>query len=264
MLVGIIKKDGSLMPTYDVLKEGEETGFVDGYPTIVLRKMLISDHTSQISASQIAGGTWRRTVLERLVDYYASPRSLWPMLRGTIIHEGLQAIVPVSAIERGLMVEKRLRASLPQHRNIILSGQIDIYNPFTHRLEDYKSTSRVPQTIKYEHLFQLAIYAWLLRWNEYEVDSAVINYILWDEIATLDSTLYGNEVIPCVEHPLFTDSDYFQETVKKGYDTLYKGYTPLPSPLYQGLQHNYCRNCSVKSACDRISPNGAQINPKDF
>ena len=179
MLKGIVRVDGTLQPTIDALAEAAEQGHVDGFPFTIIAKMLKAYHSTGPTASTIASTTWRRSVLEHIVDYYAKPEALWPMLRGSLVHSGLEG--DVSTAQR-LIKEKRLTARMPDYPNITLSGQIDVYFPEYGRLEDYKTCMTIPSYIKDEHAFQLAMYYWLLRWAGYDVREAVINYISWSDM----------------------------------------------------------------------------------
>ena len=263
MIKGIIRADGALQNTSEVLAEAELFGHVDGYPLMVLVQMLESWRMTKPSASQIASETWRRMVLERLIDFYAYPQARIPLIRGSLIHNGLQMVKPPASVK--VVKEKRLKVAMPLRRDIVLSGQIDVFYPGPHRIEDYKTCMQIPTLIKPVHLLQLAIYTWLLRWAGYTVDVAVINYIAWDEMQQVAETkLTGKEVGPAISHPLFTDVEHFQTTVASGYDTLERGFEYGLIPPQSQCNIAWCRNCPLKWACDVIDEHGEVIDAADF
>jgi hypothetical protein len=261
MLKGIVRADGWLQSTADALGEAASLGSVDGYPFTILSKMLKSYHSTGPTASTIASTTWRRSVLENIVDYYARPEALWPMLRGTLVHTGLEGNI---ATGEKLIKEKRLTAAMPDYRDITLSGQIDLYYPAYGRLEDYKTCMSIPNFIKDEHAFQLAMYWWLLRWAGYVPQSAVIDYISWTELRQVGVISQARGFVPVVQHPMFTEEKAFQDRVAYGYRILDAGYTHNRVPSMSDCNNNYCRNCPVKQACDKIAVVGETIYPEAY
>ena len=264
MLKGIITVDGVFIPSQDALAYAAKDGHVGGIPLAALVKMLDVWDVQHPSASQIAGGAWRRTVLEHILDYYAPPQSLVAMLRGSLIHKGLESL----PFPKGLKViqEKRLKCLMPGHKDIVLSGQIDLYFPTEHRLEDFKTAQKIPAVLKHEHTLQLAIYCWLLRWAGYTVDWVAIDYFSWDEMRQVDQVLTeprGNPK-PAIEHPLFVNQEYFEGVVEEGYTTLDLGFQHNVVPAMSDCNLDWCRNCPVKYACDIIDVGGEQINPEEY
>lgn len=261
-LKGIIRTDGTLMPTVEVLEEAAFYGHVDGYPLAVLAKLLEVWKSRGPSASSIASSTWRRMVLERIVDYYAPPRSRMALLRGSLIHNGLERI-KLPRME--VMKERQLRSPLPSRKDIVLSGKIDVYFPKQHRLEDYKTCARVPDLIKPDHIFQLAVYSWLLKWANYDVQHVAIDYIAWDDMRQCTEVEDDDgEVILADDHPLVTDEACFECAAIEGWEILNDGFTNCVVPSMQDCVRAYCRYCPLKWACDRIAVRGEQIDPEDF
>ncbi len=263
MLIGLIRKDGSLQTTDRVLNEAALFGEVDGYPLSVLAGMLNTYKTKGPSASQIASVTWRRAVLERIVDYYTYPESQLPLLRGSLVHKGLEGISLPSSVPSKR--EIRLRSYLPHHKSIMVSGQIDIYYPEQRRLEDYKTCTRIPESIKDDHLVQLAVYYWLLKWSGEEVERVAIDYIGWDVMQQIDiAEMPDGSIAKAIEHPYFQDMAMFETIIKTGYDVLEAGFNANVVPSMGQCNYNYCRYCPLKWACDRILATGETIDPEDY
>ena len=263
MLKGIVREDGTLQDTASVLGEAAVFGHVDGYPLPILAQMLNVRPPIGPSASQIASITWRRIVLERILDYYAHPRALTAMLRGTLIHKGLQGTAFPSHVK--VVTERRLRSTLLHRKDITISGQIDVYYPAHHRLEDYKTCGTIPSVISDEHLVQLAVYYWLLCWAGYTVDSVAIDYIAWDDMRQVSHAVMPDKSIQkAVAHPYFQDVEAFEKLIIEGWEVLNSGFIDYVVPGMDSCNNNWCRYCPLKWACDRIAVEGAVITPADF
>lgn len=261
MLVGLIRQNGALQLKEEALNEAKLFGHIDGYPLPVITRMFAEHLGNSPSASQIAGQAYRRTILEKIISFYAKPRSLMAMLRGTLIHAGLQG----TRIEgTKVITEKRYTYTIPDS-HIKLSGQVDVYYPEHRRLEDYKTCQNIPQIIKEEHAFQLAVYAWLLRWNGLPVDKAVIDYVSWDDTQQLAmAEMPDGSVNDAVMHPYFKDEDYFIEAITGAWEILNAGFTEYYVPGMNYCNRAYCRYCSVKQFCDSIDYTGETIKPSEY
>ena len=258
MLKGLIVGN-ELIPSPQVLNQAFLWGNVEGYPLTVLAQMLDVYDNEHPSASQISGGSWRRSVLERIVDYYADPAQLIAMLRGTLFHKGLQGVaVPITI---STLREKRITVNLPHNPKVIISGQVDVYYPQVKRLEDYKTTHQAPSYIKDEHLYQLAIYYWLLRWSGLEVNQVAIDYISWNNIVQVN-TMEGGGL--AIQHPYFQDSDTFENYCLEGWEVLNKGYTKYFVPSMKYCNRKWCSYCPVYWACETLPTSETQINPRDL
>ena len=263
MLKGIVRKNGSLQDTASVLAEAAVFGHVDGYPLPILAQMLKVRPPIGPSASQIASITWRRVVLERLLDYYAPPRTLTAMLRGTLIHKGLEGTVFPKQVK--VLTEHRLHSALPHHKEVSISGQIDVYYPAHHRLEDYKTCGTIPSLIPEEHLAQLAVYYWLLRWAGYTVDSVAIDYVSWDDMQQVVlAQLPDKTVQKAIAHPFFQNEELFENLILDGWRVLDNGFTNCEVPGMDNCNNNWCRYCPLKWACDGVAVVGETIDPADF
>lgn len=257
-VVGIITKEGELLDKDAALKRATTFGNVDGFSLAALAQILSGYANKNPSASQIAGKAWRRTVLEALVDYYVYPEDCMAQLRGTLIHAGFQAVkLPWSV---NVVAEKRYSFPLRTQQNAVISGQVDAYYPQHRRLEDYKTCQSIPKLIKPEHLLQLAVYFWLLRWAGQLVESAVINYVSWDEMAQVsDAEMPDGTVSAAVNHPYFTNEEKFTEEIGLGYSVIRRGLVDREVPSMQYCVRQWCRRCSVKWLCDCLPTESSRL-----
>jgi len=254
--------DGKLQSKEEVLNEAALFGHIDLYPLPILTRMFHEHKTNGPSASQIAGGAYRRTVLERIIPYYARPRSLMAMLRGTLIHAGLQETDMSDNTK--VIAEKRYHAQVPG-TDFTISGQVDVYYPEHRRLEDYKTCQRIPSVIKEAHVFQLAVYYWLLVWNNVPVERAVIDYVSWDDVAQLSlAELPDDSIGDIMNHPIFKDESLFIDAVNSVWHILNDGFEFNYVPSMSDCNLSYCRYCPVKWACDRMPSDGGPVDPEDY
>jgi hypothetical protein len=261
VLVGLIRGDKSLQGKEEALAEAAIMGNIDNYPLPIISRMFTEYTNKSPSASQIAGGAYRRSVLERIIPFYARPRQLMAMLRGTLIHAGLQGTVIKGT---KVVTEVRVNAEVPG-TDFVVSGQVDVYYPEHRRLEDYKTCQNIPSVMKEEHVFQLAVYCWLLRWNGYQVDRAVIDYLSWDDVVQIGLAEMADGTINDVMiHPYFKDEETFIRAVSYAWSVLNAGYEYDNVPSMQDCKTTFCRYCPVKWACDRIDPYGEFIKPEEF
>lgn len=268
-IVGMICQDGTLLKTEDALKEAIKNGHVDGYELSIVTTMLApGNHSDRPSASVIAGGAWRRSVLEHVLDYYVVPDDQTAMLRGTIMHSGFERL----KYPRGVRIEKerRLVAHLPgADKDKTISGQLDVFYVDSGRLVDHKTTKSPPSIIREEHVYQLAVYVWLARWSGYTVKDAGINYVGWSGIQYVDSVEWDKRIIRAIDHPLLSDETVFVQWVSYGYNVLSAGYCASKRgrhlvPSMRDCNTMWCASCPLKWACDRIAAEGEEIDPSEF
>jgi len=261
-IIGLIRENGILQKTDDVMDEVIQNGECDGYPITLLNRALSDWPKREPTASQIAGSSWRRTVLEALVDYYIRMDNQLPLLRGSLIHGGFETFPVPNGVK--VVREKRMRVRVPG-QDVMLSGQIDLYIPGTCFLIDYKTASQVPNLIKADHINQLAIYLWLLRWTALPVAKAGIAYMTWDNCQIVTRADLGQgRVGEVIDHPLLLDDGVFIEFVMEGYRVLADGFSNCVVPSMRQCDLRWCRYCSVKWACDAIEANGERIRPEDY
>jgi len=263
MIRGLIRRDGTLMSTSTALQEAALHGNVDGYPLPVLSMALRDFPRKHPSASQIASVTWRRSVLEALLDYYVRVSDRYALVRGSLIHNGFEAFQVPKGLQ--LVREKRLKVNIPKFPEKVLSGQVDLYYPQHSRLEDYKTCSKIPEVIKPDHVVQLAVYHWLLRWHQFPVDSVAINYIGWHDCMQVSRTeLDDGTEGEAIGHSLFQNESRFIRHVVDAWDVLEAGYQGREVPSTKECDLRYCRYCPVKWACDCLDVWGGHINPEEF
>ncbi len=257
MLAGLLGPDGQLVDKEEVISVAMAAGEFDGYPPSVVIQMLDVRDIKRPTASQLASQTWRRMVLERLVKYYAWGSSLIPLVRGTLVHSGLEAVTfPPSG---NVIKELRITKTVPG-TDIVLSGQVDVYYPNRAGLEDYKTCQNIPDLIREAHLLQLLIYSWLLRWDGYDVIWAVIDYISWNSMRQVWLTeLPNGRQGPVCHHPWFEDENAFIEEVRYRYEVLLAGFQDGIVPSMEHCNTSWCWNCPVKWACDQVAPSGGTL-----
>jgi len=215
------------------------------------------------SASVIASSSWRRSVLEALLEYYVRIPDRYPLVRGTLFHSGFEALQAPAGVE--LIREKRMQVQIPKYEERILSGQIDLYYPQHRRLEDYKTCTQIPNLILPDHIVQLAVYYWLLTWHGFAVDSVAINYLSWHDCRQVSRTEFrGGSEGEAIGHVLFQNETYFIQYVVDGWDVLENGYARNEVPSTKECDLRYCRTCPVKWACDQVDVWGEVINPANF
>lgn len=252
MIAGLQDPFGGLHDSMEILGVSDVVGHWNGYPHMMLAKILAPYKTNRYrpSASIIAGGSWRRSVLERLLSYYPKMEQVYPMLRGTLVHAGLEAFSAP-----GVEKEVFLHADIPGEDKV-LTGKADVYVPRYKRLIDWKTASRIPTHIKPAHLFQLAIYAWLLRWMDHPVEAVAINYVGWKQATYVNISKDGK---PACEHPLLRDDAYFIEQLMDGYNILEQGFRNERLPSMSECNIKWCSYCAVKWACDQMPVEGGFI-----
>jgi hypothetical protein len=261
VLIGLIRADRSLQRKEAALAEAALMGNIDNYPLPIISRMFTEYTNKAPSASQIAGGAYRRSVLERIISFYAKPRQLMAMLRGTLIHAGLQGTILEGT---KVVTEKRWTSQVPG-TEFVISGAVDVYYPEHRRLEDYKTCQNIPSVMKEEHVFQLAVYCWLLRWNNMQVDKAVIDYISWDDTVQLALAAMPDDTVNDVMmHPYFKDEETFIKAISYAYQVLSDGYEYDNVPSMADCKTTFCRYCPVKFCCDQIDPYGEYIKPEEF
>ena len=263
MLRGVIRADGTLVDKEAALREAALYGHLDGWPLLVVAAALTEHPVKGPTASSIASMTWRRWVLENLLDYYVPIEDRYALIRGTFVHSGFQAFKAPEGVQ--LIREKRVRVHVPKYDDLVLSGQIDLYYPGHRRLEDYKTCGHIPDLIQGDHLVQLAVYAWLLRWHGFEVENAAVNYIGWNNCKQVSvAELQDGTLGRAIGHRLFVDEQYFIDHILRSWEVLMAGYHNHEVPSMRECELRYCNRCPVKWACDTIDVWGETICPSNF
>jgi len=267
-VIGMIREDGELIKTKDALQEALKKGHVDKYAYSVLCMLLRGGrHATNPSASAIAGGALRRTVLQNMLDYYIEPKDNIAMMRGTLIHRGMEKAIHPGVKALG---EKYLKVALPGPRKgRMLSGTLDRLYLEHGRLIDFKTCKYPPDVMYDSHLYQLATYGWLARWSGYELKDVAIVYIGWGDTKYVDVCGFNGELIAAIGHPLLTNEKTFLAWLNYRWNTLYIGYRANADGKYlvpgrEDCNTRWCQNCSVRWACDRIPDAGGEVRPSDL
>jgi hypothetical protein len=110
-----------------------------------------------ISATMIATDCIRKSVLDSRIDYPQYPHELQASMKGTAQHAYFERFN-----EDGILAEVRLVKKMPSGRYI--SGQIDRYLAWCHRIEDYKfkSEKTLPTKPPLNYVGQQNIYRYML------------------------------------------------------------------------------------------------------
>lgn len=110
-----------------------------------------------------------------------TPSAHWARLRGTVFHAALENMGDGH-------VERRLTAFLYDSEiAAFITGRIDGYDPERQEITDYKTSRRLPQSVRPAHRRQIHLYAWLLARNGYGIPQSLrIIYISMAKIRSFD------------------------------------------------------------------------------
>lgn len=213
-LIGFVNDEGEKISLDDTWKRESFAGL----PVEILFRM----HLSYIQEARPDGltvtgllGCARKSYLQRTREYYANPRFLYAMFRGTMIHqmlEGTNALYDSGT----MMYEKRYHRIIPG-TTIDLSGKIDKYIFASRTLADYKTIAdakipRLARELPPDYIMQANIYKWILEGNGHKVDRIVIHFIGWKYVYTsgqkalLDSSWSNPKWLEIPECAIYTTS----------------------------------------------------------
>lgn len=153
----------------------------------------MSRNLKGFSVTQITG-CLRKTFFEKKQDWWTSPsRNLFFAYRGTVMHNILSNFESTLEYLRlpyknGYVVEKRFsKAFNCNGRLASISGQIDLYDPHTATLYDYKTISDFVKDLpRPQHITQTNIYSWLL---PYEVKRIVLIYMSMNSVKQIEVSI---------------------------------------------------------------------------
>lgn len=137
-------------------------------PSILLLIAESMTERNGIHVTDLVSPCFRKSWLEKHVEYAVEPQEMMAMVMGTIVH---------SFLERGDGL-KELDIQVSVGEATIL-GRIDYFDPERGILEDYKTTRWiVPSKLPYgTHVEQVNVYAWMLKQNGYNPRRAFVRYI---------------------------------------------------------------------------------------
>jgi len=204
------------------------------YDPMVLAQMLQNRRLRGLSVTEITSEFPRKTLLNHLIDYYISPDIGYYSVRGRWAHADKQAVKLPPEFGKVL---REVRFSFPDIPD--LSGQIDAYYPDQQILVDYKTTSRLPDQPKPEHIRQLNVYAELLRANGYPVCKAFVTYLTYSTHKQEAIPLWDRDKVMSMVVELL---DFYQECLDKR--------EVPPRELCAGPDKYFmCRYCPHRDIC---------------
>lgn len=204
----------------------------------------IQDRGVGISATSLTG-CLAKPFIQAVEGYYSRLEDLhWGSFRGSLVHGSMENF---KEHEQSLdyLIERRLYGNVPRDDGSLIevSGQIDNFHISGKKLNDWKTTSLIYEAKlpKPDHVKQLWVYAWLLRENGYEVESAELFYIDAKRTYSAPVPLPSNSVILEWVAPR-------ARLLDKGMRT---GYSPTPEPsvLCNGRTRDKKVYCGVKEYC---------------
>jgi hypothetical protein len=116
-------------------------------------------------------GCPRATALQSTYDYYEALETGWNKYRGTLIHFMMEHDPEPKA---GVIKEQRFYKIVSLNgMDFIVTGQPDYVDPELETIIDYKSTNKLPDQPKVDHIAQVNIYAWLLKGGKFMNEDGV-------------------------------------------------------------------------------------------
>lgn len=173
MQIGWLSDNGQQVLFADALAISNAEGSWNSIPheiLVLIQQQVSKPRPDGISVTQLLGCP-RKVFLEKTNDWFSSPIENWPALRGTIVHNLLEAT-------GGENTEVEVRYA-KEYKGITLSGQPDsvrvIGKGKRRLLRDWKSTAKLPfyDNAYTGHRMQTNVYRWLLdldpRFTEIEI-----------------------------------------------------------------------------------------------
>lgn len=258
MLQGLINLRGEEVPFAEVdISRGRE---LFGMPPLVLELIIKLElenwhrkNPDQITVSDLLI-CLREAWLRRKWRYFANPRDLWFLFRGSVTHAILE-----KCESPGWIKERRVWKEVPG-TGIEISGQVDAYEPETRTLVDHKTARdwKVRKLANGEkedphYRWQLSIYRWLLAGGRDEqgslvnlpVERAEVYHISFAEVATSIVDLYTLE----------ETEEFLRPRVIELGNALRDGTPPPIRPEVRALWNGAkCKKyCPVRSVCARLA-----------
>lgn len=258
--IGWLSGSGQQVLFADALAVSETEGSWDGIPHEVLTLMaqqVTKERPDGISVTQLLGCP-RKVFLEKTNDFFETPLSNWPALRGTLVHAILE--------EQGgdnASVEVRYEK---QHRGVTISGQPDSIRAIgtgkKRLLRDWKSTNKLPQydSAYSSHKLQVNLYRWLLDLDPRFTEIEVV-YISMDGVKAIPlkrggTTKYGR----VIADEVMTD-EQVEEYLDKRLFVLDAQNTAGKPVAYHAVDEDdlwNCNFCPVKSLCYNLAADEAR------
>lgn len=201
-----------------------------------------------VSVTELVTSAMRKSLLEKLLDYYVDLKTAWYAVRGKWVHHTFELGVKLftDRIE-GSTAEKRLQSQrIPD-----LSGQVDMYyGTGVYRLVDYKSSTRHPPNDcpRPEHEAQLNAYAALARENGYPVDDLALVSCTYGSQRVYQVQLWEDEEVWDL---LERAHDFYTECLKKRAIPPRRDpdVNPNENPTSGYCNLRFCRFCPFLGIC---------------
>lgn len=140
--------------------------------------------------------SWYSLRAERRLE---TPSQHWARLRGAIFHRALENMGEGH-------IERRLTSFLYDNQHAaFITGRVDGYDPELATLTDYKTTRRLPGSVRPQHHRQVLLYAWLLARNGFGLPNAIrILYISMARVKSFDVAVPREEDLSELETKLLS------------------------------------------------------------
>jgi len=228
---------GEKVSTEDCLRCSVEFPFRCPWDTVTLASMLHNRNVKGLSVTEVMTDQIRRSLLTHLVDYYIEPQHGYYSARGRTIHDGQEiAAAKFLTDEVAVETEQRLHVSVAGYD---VSGKFDIYYVRRGLLLDYKSTSRIPEEPRPNHIQQLNAYVYILRKNGYTVNEAGLVYM----------TFSKEEMMPVEIWPPDETEALLEELVAFYVEYLHEHKIPPRSACVDPQSAWVCRFCPFQRFC---------------
>jgi len=234
----------------------------------------------EYSATSILGCA-RRQVLQKRVDFYEDPDANVARFVGDAVHEMSHALL---LGEPGYVGETRIWATVglragrdfeavpgeaPRGRDFRLSGKAD-QRWFDSRVVDLKSTGKIPNAPRADHVAQINIYAWMMRYGEDEFGRPLNLNIDRGSVVYVS----GNQKREVVYNVPIWDEDrqlaFIKDRLEAHVYTAETGeYPPVLTP--QIVHHRdgsatvtrdwHCDWCPVRTDCDALATAERGVSP---
>lgn len=207
------------MPITEVINDA---GWPAEFVELIVDRDRVDPHNIHVTS---LSGCLRQTVLAATEKYTVYTSNLYPLLRGVLLHAGIEALLGDKVRAQGGVVEKHLMGKVG---NITISGTLDYLKDKV--LRDWKVPMRSkPPSMTY--IQQLNVYNWLLASSGVEPA---------DE---LELVAFEPSKLRTYRIPKWAPEDTQQRVTER----LARWQGELPPP--DGIDLGYCAYCPVQVHC---------------
>jgi hypothetical protein len=201
----------------------------------LLKSYMLNDSRQGVHCTNLTS-CLRQWALQQVYDYTELASNLYPMLKGTLGHEGLDLMLnrmkrPDWSIES---------PSQREFNGITIYGKPDFRIPKV-LIADWKWPTSLPSQPKDSHIPQVNTYRWML-------DD-------WD-VQTLQVVYFGAKMHRTFDLPVWSQYDteaWLDKRLAVLTDFQESGFLP---PCEGKEQKGWCVRCSLKSVCDELDSSG--------